>query len=160
MNKKVNDIWIGHINTSIEYLTEDLPEFISRFPYILVTSIDSSRDLQKLKTMKEIVHKFSACIFVDGSLLIPHNDFSELMNKQHIFNGFDEIWLFPSPPLKNVPDELWITGPRKIVDDIPAGLDEWMKRSGCILGMGDGIGLNYVTTEAHIAEILEEEYEE
>jgi hypothetical protein len=53
------------------------------------------------------------------------------------------------------PDDLWIVAPLKILDEFPAGLDSWMTNSGCVLGLGDGIGLNYVTTSIEIASAIE-----
>ena len=160
MNGKVSDMWVGHIDASIANLVTDIPDLITRFPFVLITCIDSSRELRKLKTTKKIVEKYPGCQFVNNNLLMSGTLFTEISHSQHLLNGFDEIWLSFVLPVEAVPGEFWMVSPRNIVNDIPPGLAEWMKRTGCIIGMGDGTGLNYVTEEVAISELLEGMYGE
>jgi len=157
--KKINNHFVGWLKTSISSVVEGIPELVNRFPYILISSIDSSFALKTLTTTNLIVRDFDTCRFMENSLLIEGVDIGRLAESYNLFNGFDEIWFFSSLPLKNILPDGTITGPLKITDNIPDGLVQWMKRSGCILGLGDGTGLNYITNDKSIAKIIEVYYD-
>lgn len=40
----------------------------------------------------------------------------------------------------------------------PLGLEEWMADAGCLLAMGDGDGLNFVTPSSDLAELLHAQF--
>ncbi len=40
----------------------------------------------------------------------------------------------------------------------PLGLEEWMADAGCLLAMGDGDGLNFVTPSSDLAELLHSKF--
>ena len=156
MMKRVDNIWVGWLDTSISFLAQYLPEVFVRFPYIVITSIDSSRDLSSLNTVQQILTNFPQCRFLDTGLMLKKDVFHGIMKSYNIFNGFDEMWFFHSLPSGKVPTEMWITGPRYIIDDVPNDLPSWMLDSGCVLGLGDGVGLNYVTVDRSLADKLEQ----
>jgi hypothetical protein len=97
VKKRVNEIWVGRLDTSIALLFRDLPEVIGCFSSILITSIDSSRDLRTLQSINKIVCEFTEHRFLDGGLVVTGTELLEMINVYSLFNGFDEIWLFPSP---------------------------------------------------------------
>jgi len=157
MKKNINnEIWVGCVDSSIATLLEIAPEIIAPYSHALVTSIDSERDLQNLEILKKSTHGIMQYEFLDNNLLLSREAFLTMLTTYDLFNGFDEIWFFLTKPSVKLPSGLWITGPLEIVNDIPAGLIEWMKESGCVLGLGDGIGLNYITRKDTIAEKIEE----
>jgi hypothetical protein len=153
--KKVNNIWVGRLEGSISLLIKNLPDLLTRFQYVLISSVDSSRDLRTLKKLTRIIQEFKDSQFDNGALLMRIDDLFKTIAVYNLFNGFDEMWLFPSLPLKKFPHELWITGPLDLCQEVPEELGEWMMFSSCILGLGDGIGLNYITTDNAIAKLLE-----
>ena len=72
-----------------------------------------------------------------------------------LFRGFDELYLasewndeFESFPGRITSDQ------QNFHDDTPLGLEEWMIDIGCLLGVGDGEGLNYATLDGDLAERL------
>ena len=74
----------------------------------------------------------------------------------NLFNGFDEVWLFREVPQFPKPDDVILVAPLDLREDaISHELCRWMHASGCEVGLGDGIGLNYVTREDSVAAILE-----
>jgi hypothetical protein len=154
-DRRFNSIWVGWVNSSISDLFKDMPELIDEFFYVLITSIDSSRDMHNIKTIYNKIHEWEECSFFNGSLLITNKIFHKIFNSYNLFNGFDEVWFFHSIPSIKIPSEIWITAPLEIVDNIPDGLLEWMTASGCVLGLGDGVGMNYVTIEKRIVDLLE-----
>lgn len=156
---KVKSLWLGLVNSTIYNLIVGLPDVICKFPYCLVTCIDSSRDLRTLKSIESIIKDLNIHgAFLNGSLILKGELICKLEKSYNLFNGFDELWLFDKKPLEVKPVDLTITGPLEITHDRPKNLFEWMSTSGCILGLGDGTGLNYVTTEKSIARLLEDEY--
>jgi hypothetical protein len=156
--KKINNFWIGRVEASIGLLIEDLPELLIHYQYVLISCIDSSRNLRTLKSLAQAINGLTDLQFVNGALLMKINDFLKIANTYNLFNGFDEIWLFSSSPLNNLPHEIWITGPLDISKEIPNDLIQWMMNSGCGLGLGDGIGLNFISSDTTIVNILDTKY--
>lgn len=73
------------------------------------------------------------------------------------FAGFDEIWLFREAPgsLTALPPRFTsdvgslLPEPRIELEEIvrAAGLHQWMEVNGSVAGLGDGIGLNFATSD-------------
>jgi len=89
-----------------------------------------------------------------GVLLLPPGELDQLASIG-LFNGFDEVYLCTE----------WIDEfecfPGRITSDLadfgegtPLGLEDWMLDSGCLLALGDGVGLNFATVDPDIAERL------
>src|SRR5262249_8114958 len=90
------------------------------------------------------------------ALLIPGADVTSIAKAFNLFVGFDEVWFFNERPQILKPASFWIVSPAKLgMAPEPAPLLLWMKESGSVLGLGDGIGLNYITRDAEIAGTLE-----
>ncbi len=157
MKKRVGQVWAGRLNTSIPVLLGRVPGLLSRFPFALITSIDSSRDLRELRTGNEIVARFEECRLLGGAITATGETLLAIIEQGNVFNGFDEVWLFPNPPSKPIPAGIWITPPLEITKEMPTGLPEWMRQSACSMGLGDGIGLNYVTGDPSVADFLEQQ---
>jgi hypothetical protein len=152
--KRSGDIWVDWLDSAIRVLIRDLPELLNGFPYKLITCVDSIRDLDKVSSVSQIVRNFSKCRLKDGGLLIVGPGLDRIAKSYNLFNGFDEVWFFLSEPVESVPAGIWLTGPLEIDKDVPDKLSEWMTSSGCVLGLGDGNGLNYATTNRSVAESL------
>jgi hypothetical protein len=56
------------------------------------------------------------------------------------------------------PETRWITivAPYNLSEEVPTEVVNWIYRSGCIVGLGDGDGLNYVTVNERVARQLSE----
>ena len=156
MKRNSGRIWAGRLNTSIPVLLGRVPALLSQFPFALITCIDSSRDLRELRSGNEIVTSFGGSSFLEGALATTGDTLLALIEQCNVFNGFDEVWLFPNAPSKSIPAGIWITAPLEITKEMPSGLPEWMNQSGCSLGIGDGIGLNYITSDLSVADVLEQ----
>jgi hypothetical protein len=66
------------------------------------------------------------------------------------------VWLSGEAPLGPKPEGVSIVAPRNLSDEVPNEVAEWMYRSGCVVGLGDGEGLNYVTIDEDVARQLSE----
>ncbi|HUW18276.1 MAG TPA: hypothetical protein VMW16_03160 [Sedimentisphaerales bacterium] len=102
------ELWVGWLGlrASIGVVVEDKPSLIAQFPYCVITCIDSSRDMQKLRTTQRIVQDFSKeCLFPGQGLQVPGTAVPALARDYNLFNGFDNIWCFckePSEELETV----------------------------------------------------------
>ena len=86
-----------------------------------------------------------------GALLLPPGELDQFA-ALGMFNGFDELYL-----CNEWNDELE-TFPGRITSDFtsfadatPLGLEDWMLEAGCLLALGDGLGLNFATPDPEIA---------
>ncbi len=89
-----------------------------------------------------------------GVLLLPPGELDQLASVG-FFRGFDEIYLCAEW------NEEFETFPGRITSDLtdfseatPLGLEDWMLEAGCLLALGDGVGLNFATPDADLAERL------
>jgi hypothetical protein len=167
--------WLG-LRASIGIIVEDKPNLIEQFPWCLITCVDSSRDMQKLRTSQRIVQDFGdECFFLGQGLQVPGRRVQALAQDYNLFNGFDNVWCFCKEPLILPERELHLDGPMraegKLVEDANnldelrefielfkrdnPKLKEWMQASECALGLGDGCGLTYATFHKGLADELE-----
>jgi hypothetical protein len=80
-----------------------------------------------------------------------------LTHKYLLCTHFDEVWLFDEDPIEPKPERASIVAPYDFGEEVPTTeVADWMWRSGCIVGLGDGISLNYVTVDEGIARQLSE----
>jgi hypothetical protein len=100
----------------------------------------------------------SDVVFKNSHLIVFRNKIWELLKKDEIFTGFDELWFFNAEPVITKPHDVTIVCPPEILEqsiDDMNDIADWMEKSGCVLGLGDGTGLNYVTTDLKIASKIE-----
>ena len=71
-----------------------------------------------------------------------------------MFVGFDELWCFDQAPRQPKPDDLSIVPPLQPLQPDPTLLRSWFEASRCLLGLVVGAGLNYVTGDPSLPEVL------
>ncbi len=154
--KRMDDLQFGWVDTSIHSLLETQRAIVVSFAYALITSIDSAADLRRLPTGQMIVQRYPQCGFLGTGLVVPIDLLARIGKEFNLFNGFDEVWLFREEPRLLKPDDVILVAPLDLREDaISHELCDWVYESGCEVGLGDGIGLNYVTRENSVAAILE-----
>lgn len=154
MMREVGQLIVGWINANI--CEVNAAEVFSRFGWILLTSIDSTVDLFANNLGQRIVSFNSRCSFLGQGVIVPGELVVKVAAAFDLFNGFDEIWCFQQFPKIPKPNDLWIVSPFNIeTDPLPPSLASWMAQTDCKLGLGDGIGLNFVTPEKEIASIMQ-----
>ncbi|WP_074304455.1 hypothetical protein [Singulisphaera sp. GP187] len=122
--------------------------------YIYISCLDSLNDFRGNSIIDSILAASGVPYYLFGKgvvacLPIPRDTVDKL------FFGFDEAWFFGSKPPSIKPCDIYIVEPCPI-DHLESSLVcDWMQQSGCILGLGDGLELNYVTTDAMIAHFME-----
>ena len=148
------DVHGGWINSSIEALVEDCPELMAEFPLALITSIDST-PAGSLPGIQKALEKSGVTAEDFGAgILLPGKVVTELVYEHKLFNGFDEVWFHRQRPTEPKPESVTIVGPEEISDAVAPEVIQWMETSNCLLGLGDGAGLNYVTFDRKLANLL------
>jgi hypothetical protein len=156
----MTDTWglhVGWLDTSVDAVmrTSDSESPISSFVWVLVTSLDSTTDLASIPAALAATRQYPTSRLLKGGLVIPMRDLQSVTSRQDLFRGFDELWLFDSEPAETKPNDVTIVGPLDFRTNEPTPeLTAWMGESGCRLGLGDGIGMNYVTPDGELAEQL------
>jgi len=148
-------MYYGWLQDSIRDLVESYWRVFRDAPYALVTCIDSSDDVRSLTTSRAIVQLEESSDFLDSSLLFSGGKIIDLARRYDLFNGFDEIWLYRKRPVVGKPHGFSIVSPLDLNTERPPGeLLDWFTTSGCVLGLGDGIGMNYLTDSKDLVEWL------
>jgi hypothetical protein len=93
---------------------------------------------------------------VGSGILLSGRQTVLLARKYRLFTHFDEVWLFDEAPIEPKPERASLVAPYDLSEEVPTEVADWMWRSGCIAGLGDGVGLNYVTVDERVARLLSE----
>jgi hypothetical protein len=138
-------------------LVADSPEFIESFPFALITSLDSSPPTSLTNVRRALAeHVDEEFREVGSGVLLSGQQTVLLARKYLLFTHFDEVWLFREAPMEPKPEGVRIVAPYNLSEEVPTEVANWMRRSGCIVGLGDGDGLNYVTVDERVARQLAE----
>jgi hypothetical protein len=148
--RETDGITVGWVESRIcEVIREGL---ISRFQWGLLTSIDSITELAESGIASRIKAVDPDCSFLGDGVVLSCDKLLRLVHELKLFTGFDEIWCFDVMPRVPKPPDLWLVAPLNIEEEsVPTQLGSWMRHSECILGLGDGIGLNFATPHPEIA---------
>ena len=152
---------IGWIGTSIHDFLSAIEEPPSGMTYTLITCLDSSFDIPSLLNTSQALEPLRGkCSTVGQGILVSTRQLLAAERRQRIFFGFDELWFLDRRVVEPKPKELVITGPNRISEETVIGLAPWMEASGCSLGLGDGLGMNFCArlrgVARHLVEILSE----
>jgi hypothetical protein len=147
----------GWLEDAIWALGESDWDIFHKLPYCLVTCVDSSPHVGFIATAEGIIDRETSCSVYGEGLLVCDARIAEVAERYKLLVPFCEMWLFEKPPKIEKPGTFSIVAPLNLNEDpLPEGLLEWFNASGCVLGLGDGIGLNYVTREKSILNSLME----
>lgn len=143
----------GYIST--QSVRESIKLFLNLFsnPVVVLRSIDSSHSEKDIVNILEF-HNFpyemvngNICIFEDQWMMINSDD---------LFSGFDEVWLFhKTPPTNDLRSVPYVTSDSIIFDkSLNQDILKVFQESGCVLFLGDGVGLNYITNDKKIFQLI------
>jgi hypothetical protein len=163
MMTKLESIWIGYCpGQNISNIIENISQ-IGSFRYILISCIDSSREVASLPDIRKVIDRHRTFATYWGkNVIIDTEGINEIMHDHKLFTGFDEVWFLNKKPLESLPVNVCITSEIPIIEiNEPSDIEDlstlaaWMERNNCLLGIGDGAGLNYITTEVTAAQLIE-----
>jgi hypothetical protein len=111
---------------------------------VLITAIDSSRGVAGLVSVTAfLAERDTPLREIDGSILVDRTTFEAMLSSERgFFPGF-EVWFLAegSVPETSPADGLNVFEP---LDAVPPELAAWMRATGCVLGVADGLGVSYV----------------
>ena len=116
---------------------------ITGLPYVLVSSMDSQRDVGSMPWAAARMAGSPAWALSMSPLVISGASVIELLADPGLFTGFDEIWIPLRIPIGQPPGAAYLGAPRRLDTEAPPAILEWIRDAGCRLGVGDGDGLNY-----------------
>jgi hypothetical protein len=120
--------------------------------YSVVSVVDSTPRVGRLPSLAPLIQSHGASLWLCGDDIAFEATFLLVLIEEHgFFNGFDEIWFMPDLPKIPKPETLRITSDLGFEADPPAGLSAWVQETKCLLGLGDGDGLNFATFDPEIA---------
>jgi len=154
-------MYCGWLDDSIWRLADSEWYFFRELPYALVTCIDSTPDVKSTTTARKIVASRDSCSFIGDSLVVGNAELLDVALRYDLFTHFDEVWLYTGLPSTAKPSGTSIVSPTDLsVEPPPAELAEWFSVSGCLVGLGDGIGMNYMTHSRDVLHSLKLRQEE
>jgi hypothetical protein len=144
--------------------TLDIPSALALAPrqyvgdsHVLISVVDSSPKVAELASLLPLLDRLEASyrtlgdgVVIDGDVLV------KLINDHGFFNGFDELWLFGKSPEVGKPEAIPLTSDVRLETEPPSVLVDWMRENDGVAGLGDGIGLNFVTFRPALAQLWTE----
>lgn len=147
-------IYAGHVPGRIANIASGA--LLSRWAYVLVTSLDSVTDFRDSLIADKMREQSIGVTFLSGAMLLTGSDLASSATNLNLFHGFDEVWCFKEEPGSAPPEDMTLVAPTVLEHtDVPDEWVSWMRTAGCELGLGDGTGLNYLTSREDVRGALE-----
>lgn len=129
-------------------------EALGELGHALITRIDSSRFASVAEVRRFFPRDIHGGRIEEYGLILTIPALLELSKAPQYFTGFDEIWFWRHEDAAIEPPAVRITSERPFgpatwhfdVEAELAVLRDWMAASQCVLALGDGCGLNYLTS--------------
>src|SRR5271165_4831480 len=135
----------GWLDTSIHDFLETYQPNSRAGEFALITCLDSDLNPKSLlKRSGEFAIAMKDAKPLGNALLLPVRQLHAVTFRDRVFFGFDEVWFFPSDRIEAKPDSAWLVGPGRIGQKTLDELGSWMVANSCSLGLGDGVGLNFL----------------
>jgi hypothetical protein len=114
------------------------------FESVILTSIDSELHVAEMNWVREIVDLTPDWAQSIEPLVISGRNVLSLLSDRNIFTGFDEIWI-PGHHFRWISELAGsLIAPENVGSQLPDRVRKNFLASRCILGIGDGDGLNLI----------------
>ena len=154
--RKINHLTVGWLEGGLKLLVDKDVALLGRFPIALLTSVDSTTTLSSSAIGQMIIERHPRCKFLGDGIIIPDGLIVDIAKSLNLFHGFDEAWFFEAEPSLPKPRDVWLVAPLNLnFNELTAAISSWMQDAACKLGLGDGIGVNYVAADEKIAKDVE-----
>lgn len=121
----------------------------------LIACLDSSREPARSAFLMERARAADAgAVDQDGRIVLAARALAPLVDDPQVFAGYDEVYVFARRSQAVGPPPVALTSEEPVGPD--PRLASWFADTGCLLGLGDGYGLNYATPSRTLAGALEE----
>lgn len=145
----------GWLNSTISDFLGELSSDVGPAKHALITCLDSNPCPALLLTDNaDLRAAMDGATTLDKCLLVPLKRLREAALRDQLFYGFDEIWFFSTDAIKPKPPTASIVGPNRIDREAIEELGQWMVANDCLLGLGDGAGLNIIAKAEGLAKSI------
>jgi hypothetical protein len=93
----------------------------------------------------------------DGSVAVSGADYYKIATSLVFMGGYEEVWFYDTLPPSGFPAGVAtiLTSPQILTEaERQSMVADWVHRSSCRLGLGDGIGIIFVTPDKALADKL------
>jgi hypothetical protein len=133
-------------------------EIFESFDSVIVSSVDSDTEVCQMGWAQAKIEAASGWAQSLRPLTISGRSLVEILLDADLLTGFDEIWI-PGPRLSWQAELAgYLVAPTNLEYDLPNELRDLFRLSGCILGIGDGEGLNIVWDMSMLPELMLEDH--
>jgi hypothetical protein len=154
--RKIETVFVGRLEASIAELSRVPGRLLSRYQFVLVTSIDSETNMSLVRWARRLLDSDPSSHMVGEGVLTSGEGMEMTLREENPFTGFDEVWGFERSPQVPKPIGASVVAPLDLtVEDPSNALVRWFIESDCLVGLADGYGTNYVTTLESLATELE-----
>lgn len=146
-------ILYDNISANIPYVLSEVHDLIKN-SQVLLTAIDSQENVADSLIIQRAIGDGVLIQKFNNYVSFPSSELYNLIDNYNLFNGFDEIWFFRNiVNVVNPPDVPLVTPYELKISDLQ-NIEKWMISSSCYFAIGDGCGLNYITTDEKIDQKL------
>ncbi|MCX6379601.1 MAG: hypothetical protein NT023_09015 [Armatimonadetes bacterium] len=154
---------IGYIPTgNISVVLYHWRHLFLRYGFVVIVCVDSDDEPAEYRDVEECFLK-AGCVVekLEGRFIIPNGE-TTLDTIIETFTGFDEIWFYDKKPSAHLGRSHLATG--RVITDTEDPFHEMMVQSLCSemlasgarVGLGDGVGLNYASTDSLVSAAFEQ----
>lgn len=152
-----NEFYFGNCDGSIGTTLVRCREVMASLPWALITCLDSLSDLHEIRELPVLRSQYGASLH-GNSILLPGSEIVRAaLELKSFFVWFDEVWWFEHPPVLLMPDDISITAPVDFSEALNESAQRWFLDSNSILALGDGYGMNYMTSRKDLLLAIVEE---
>ena len=145
----LHGVWLPD-ETVRTFLDKHYREF-QVLPFLMVTSIDSDKRPGLMPWAERRIRSDPTWSISTVPLVLSGSRIVEMIEDPTLFTGFDEIWVLPSPVATEPPSDALLVSPRRLARALPSSIEQWVRASNALLGLGDGDGLNVVVVDSALA---------
>jgi len=140
--------------TSLCEFIEQHEDVFGRLTSVLISSVDSDPRVATMPWAQDRIVGDESWAQSQYPLIISGRALLQLC-RDSVFHGFDEIWIPAALPIPVPPGAAYLVSPRRCDGPlIPNEISDWMMESRARLGLGDGEGLNFVSSDRELEEEL------
>lgn len=151
MTEAVRYGWLQNVGLD-EVITEHR-EVMAALPYVLIRAIDSDTNVSEMPWARQRIQASPSWAHLERPLVIRGQRLVEL-DVEKLFTGFAEIWIPSGLPREGPPDDISLAAPTQLEELVPEPLRAWFPGSGWRLGLGDGFGLNFASSDRGLSRSL------
>lgn len=158
LHENFENLQIGYIpNWNLRLALHHFTPLFLEFNVLVVSCVDSNTNVHECISAKEHFLEKECSLEIMNDMFVIENSMTALNTIIETFTGFDEIWFSNKKPAVFLGTNQLATG-RVLTDKTDPYFDEtlhflrsYIPSSGMCVGLGDGVGLNYISLDFTIS---------